>query len=106
MSSNSTKPKYIRLIYTYKEDLALNNLQWLICYIKQIKPNRKNVNNKINKLRSYQSNEDYFIINKEKNNMQKIHKSVRNAQLERLNPRCSSPTSCFVEIVIRKGKVT
>ena len=27
----------INLIYVYKEDLALNNLQWLICY--KIKPN-------------------------------------------------------------------
>ena len=33
----STKPKqnHIYLIYTYKEDLALNNLQWFICH----KPN-------------------------------------------------------------------
>ena len=27
-----TKPNYVYLIYMYKEDLALYNLQWLICY--------------------------------------------------------------------------
>ena len=27
-----TKPNHIYLIYMYKEDLALNNLQWLICH--------------------------------------------------------------------------
>ena len=26
------KPNHIYLIYMYKEDLALNNLQWLICH--------------------------------------------------------------------------
>ena len=31
MLLNSTKPNHIYLIYMYKEDLALNNLQWLIC---------------------------------------------------------------------------
>ena len=27
----TTKPNHIYLIYMYKENLALNNLQWLIC---------------------------------------------------------------------------
>ena len=26
-----TKPNHIYLMYIYKEDLALNNRQWLIC---------------------------------------------------------------------------
>ena len=30
MPSNPTKPNHIYLIYMYKEDLALKNLQWLI----------------------------------------------------------------------------
>ena len=30
MPSNQTKPNPIYLIYVYKKDLALNNLQWLI----------------------------------------------------------------------------
>ena len=29
---NLTKSNQIYLIYMYKEDSALNNLQWLICY--------------------------------------------------------------------------
>ena len=29
---NPTKPNYMYLIYMYIEDLALNNLQWLICH--------------------------------------------------------------------------
>ena len=36
MPSNQTK-NHIYLIYMYKDDLALNNLQWLICH--QTKPN-------------------------------------------------------------------
>ena len=32
MPKNPTKPNHIYLIYMYKEDLALNNLQWLICH--------------------------------------------------------------------------
>ena len=32
MLENPTKPNPIYLIYMYKEDLALNNLQWLICH--------------------------------------------------------------------------
>ena len=32
MSHNQTKPNHIYLIYIYKEDLALNNLHWLICH--------------------------------------------------------------------------
>ena len=30
MPSNPTKSNYIYLIYMYKEDLALNNLRWLV----------------------------------------------------------------------------
>ena len=37
MSENQTKPYHIYLIYMYKEDMALNNLQWLICQLKQAK---------------------------------------------------------------------
>ena len=37
MPSNLTKKNHIYLIYTYKEYLALNNLQWLICH--KTKPN-------------------------------------------------------------------
>ena len=29
---NATKPNHIYLIHMYKEDLALNNLKWLICH--------------------------------------------------------------------------
>ena len=29
---HKTKPNHIYLVYMYKEDLALNNLQWLICH--------------------------------------------------------------------------
>ena len=32
MPSNLIKPNPICLINIYKEDLALNNLQWLICH--------------------------------------------------------------------------
>ena len=35
---HKTKPNHIYLIYMYKEDLALNNQQWLICH--KTKPNR------------------------------------------------------------------
>ena len=38
LSSNQTKQNHIYLIYMYKEDLALNNLQWLIYH--QTKPNQ------------------------------------------------------------------
>ena len=38
MPYNPTKPNPIYLIYMYKEDLALNNLQRLICH--QIQPNQ------------------------------------------------------------------
>ena len=31
MPENPTQPNPIYLIYMYKEDLALNNLKWLIC---------------------------------------------------------------------------
>ena len=40
MPKNPTKPNPIYLIYMYKEDLALNNPQWLICH----KTRPKNVN--------------------------------------------------------------
>ena len=43
MPQNLTKPNHISLIYMYKKDLALNNLQWLICHKTQpiqIKPNQ------------------------------------------------------------------
>ena len=30
MAHSPTKPNHIYLIYMYKEDLAMNNLQWLI----------------------------------------------------------------------------
>ena len=33
-----TKLNHIYSMYMYKEDLALNNLQWLICH--KIKPNQ------------------------------------------------------------------
>ena len=39
MPQKPTKPNHIYLIYMYKEDLALNNLQWLICL--RTKPNFK-----------------------------------------------------------------
>ena len=29
---HKSQPNHIYLIYMYKEDLALNNLQWLICH--------------------------------------------------------------------------
>ena len=29
---HKTKPNPLYLIYMYKEDLALNNLEWLICH--------------------------------------------------------------------------
>ena len=35
MPSKPTKPNHIYLIYMYKEGLALNNLQWLICHKNQ-----------------------------------------------------------------------
>ena len=37
---NQTKPNPIYLIYMYKKDLALNDLQWLICH--KTKPNQTN----------------------------------------------------------------
>ena len=37
MPSDPTKANHIYLIYMYKEDLALNNLQWLICHQTQPK---------------------------------------------------------------------
>ncbi len=36
---NPTKPNHIYLIYMYKEDLVLSNLQWLICHKTKRKPN-------------------------------------------------------------------
>ena len=32
MPSNPTQPNHMYLIYMYKEELALNNLQGLICH--------------------------------------------------------------------------
>ena len=37
LSTKCVYKSYIYLIYMYKEDLALNNLQWLICH--KTKPN-------------------------------------------------------------------
>ena len=36
MPENPTQPNQIYLIYMYEEELALNNLRWLICH----KPNQ------------------------------------------------------------------
>ena len=38
LKPNQTKPNPLYLIYIYKEDLVLNNLQWLICH--KTKPNQ------------------------------------------------------------------
>ena len=38
MPLNPTKPNHIYLIYVYKEDLVLNDLQLLICH--KTKPNQ------------------------------------------------------------------
>ena len=38
MPLNPTRPNPIDIIYTYNEDLALNNLQWLLCH--KTKPNQ------------------------------------------------------------------
>ena len=38
MAENPTKPKHIYLIYIYKKDLALDNLQLFICH--KTKPNQ------------------------------------------------------------------
>ena len=38
MPQNQAKSNHIYSIYMYKEDLALNNLQWLICH--KTKPNQ------------------------------------------------------------------
>ena len=37
-----TKPNHIYLIYMYKEDLVFNNLPWLICH--KTKPNQTKAN--------------------------------------------------------------
>ena len=42
MKPNPTQPNYIYLIYMYKEDLTLNNLQWLICHKTQPNPTQPN----------------------------------------------------------------
>ena len=39
MPLNPTQPNHIYSIFMYKEDLALNNLQWLICH----KPNQTKI---------------------------------------------------------------
>ena len=38
LTCHKTKPNRIYLIYTYKEDMALNNLKWLMCH--KTKPNQ------------------------------------------------------------------
>ena len=38
MTLNQTKPNHIYLIYMQREDLVLNNPQWLIC--RKIQPNQ------------------------------------------------------------------
>ena len=38
MPKTQTQPNHIYLMYMYKEDLALNNLQWLIGH--KTKPNQ------------------------------------------------------------------
>ena len=38
MPQNPTKPNHIYYTYMYKKDLALNNLQWLICH--ETQPNQ------------------------------------------------------------------
>ena len=45
MPHNSTKLNPIYLIYMYKNDLALNNLHWLICH--KIKPNQTKLKPKL-----------------------------------------------------------
>ena len=40
---NPTKPNPMYLIHMYKEDLALNKLEWLICY--KTKPTKSNISN-------------------------------------------------------------
>ena len=42
MPSNPNKLNHIYLIYMYKEDLALNILQWLMCH--QTQPNQTKPN--------------------------------------------------------------
>ena len=37
MPLNPNKQNHIYLLHMYKEDLALNNLQWLICHKSQTK---------------------------------------------------------------------
>ena len=71
MPLNSTEPNHIYLIYMYKEDLALNNLQGLIC---QYKPNETK-SNETNL--SYLPNS--FIIESNNNNMK--DKLVKNKHL-------------------------
>ena len=43
MPYNTTQPNHIYSIYMYKEDLALNNLQWFICHIKQLNQTNNDV---------------------------------------------------------------
>ena len=46
MPQNPTQLNQIYLIYIYKEDLALNNLQGLICYETQTRPAKPNLSDK------------------------------------------------------------
>ena len=39
LKTHPTPPNHMYSIYMYKEDLALNNLQWLICHKTPTKPN-------------------------------------------------------------------
>ena len=43
---NQTKANHIYLIYMYKQDLALNNLQWLICHETQPNQTKPQYSNK------------------------------------------------------------
>ncbi len=57
MPLNLTKPNHIYLIYMYKEDLALNNLQWLICHKTQPNPTQSYISN------IYMYKEDWALNN-------------------------------------------
>ena len=37
MQLKPTKPNHVYLIYVYKKDLGLNNIQWLLCHKTQPK---------------------------------------------------------------------
>ena len=56
MPKNQTK-SYIFNIYIYEEDLALNNLQWLVCH--KTKPNQLSKEQKLQKELKRNQNEYY-----------------------------------------------